>query len=225
MPEAELRLEGRSASPVSGASRATRAQRARQAQALRLAAHLAGLAPLALLAWRTWQGQLSVNPIADITSATGKGALVFLLLSLAVTPLVAIFGWRQLVPLRRTLGLYAFLYALLHFLTFTVLDYGLDPVLLREAIFEKPYALVGFAAFLILLALALTSSRAAMRRLGQRWKPLHRLVYLAAGLVVVHFLWLVKADIREPVAYGLLIGLLLALRLPALRRRLRRSSA
>ncbi len=185
---------------------------------LQVAAHVAALIPLIWLLWDVWQGNLSANPIADITSRTGKTALVLLVLSLAVTPANTVFGWRRLIPLRRPLGVYAFVYALLHFLTFTVLDYGLDPLLLQEAILEKKYALVGFSAFLILLPLALTSTRGSMKRLGKRWKQLHKLVYLAAVLVVVHFVWLVKADIAEPVAWGCVIALLLALRIPAIRR-------
>jgi sulfoxide reductase heme-binding subunit YedZ len=185
---------------------------------LQVATHVAALTPLVWLLWDTWQGNLTVNPIADITSRTGKTALLLLVLSLAVTPANTVFGWRRLIPSRRPLGVYACLYALLHFLTFTVLDYGLDPLLLQEAIFEKKYALVGFTAFLILLPLALTSTQGWMKRLGKRWKQLHKLVYLAAVLVVVHFVWLVKADIAEPVAWGAVIALLLALRIPSIRR-------
>ena len=109
--------------------------------------------------------------------------------------------------------MYAFVYALLHFLTFAVLDYGLDPVLLREAVFEKRYALIGFAAFALLVPLAITSTHGWMRRLGKRWRKLHRLVYPAALLVIVHYVWLVKSDIRVPLAYGTVVLVLLALRL------------
>jgi sulfoxide reductase heme-binding subunit YedZ len=189
---------------------------------LQVATHIAALLPLALLLFDAWRGDLTENPIAEITSRTGKTALILLVLSLSVTPANTLFGWRRLIPLRRPLGVYAFVYAFLHFLTFTVLDYGLDPVLLQEAIFEKKYALVGFSAFLILLPLALTSTKGSMKRLGRRWKRLHQLVYLAAVLVVVHFVWLVKADIAEPVAYGSVIALLLFLRIPAVRRAISR---
>jgi len=185
---------------------------------LQVAAHVGALAPLALLLWDGWHDDLTINPIQEITARTGKSALVLLVLALAVTPLNTLFGWRRLIPLRRPLGVYAFLYALLHFLTFLVLDYGLDPVLLREAIFEKKYALVGFSAFLILLPLALTSTQGWMKRLGKRWKKLHKLVYIAAVLVVIHFVWLVKADVSEPLAYGAVIAVLLGLRVPAARR-------
>lgn len=185
---------------------------------LKVATHVGSLAPLAVLIWDFYHNQLTFNPIQEATFRTGKTALVLLVLMLAVTPVNTIFGWRQVVPLRKWLGLYAFMYAAIHFLIFVWLDYGLDLQLLQEAIFEKRYALVGFAAFLILLPLALTSTKGWMRRLGKNWKRLHRLVYLAALLVVVHFVWLVKSDIREPLIYGAIIGLLLLLRVPVIRR-------
>jgi sulfoxide reductase heme-binding subunit YedZ len=182
--------------------------------------HLGALLPLALLLWDYTQDRLTVNPIQEITFRTGKYALVLLLLSLACTPLQTLFRFRQAAPARRWLGLYAFLYASLHFMTFIGLDYGFDPGLLREAIFKKRYALVGFAALMILLPLAVTSTQGWMRRLGKWWKRLHRLVYLAGLLAIIHFVWLVKSDIREPLIYGAILLLLLALRLPFVRRRL-----
>jgi sulfoxide reductase heme-binding subunit YedZ len=123
------------------------------------------------------------------------------------------------IPARKWLGLYAFFYASLHFLIFIGLDYGFDWSLLYEAIFEKRYALVGFAALLILLPLAITSTQGWMRRLGKRWKSLHRWVYLAGILAVIHYVWVVKADIREPLAWGAVLGILLILRIPAVRKR------
>jgi sulfoxide reductase heme-binding subunit YedZ len=129
-----------------------------------------------------------------------------------------VFGFRQALKVRRALGLYAFFYASLHLLIFVGVDYGFDPVLLREAIFEKRFALIGFASFLILLPLAITSTRGWMKRLGKNWTRLHRLVYLAALLVIVHYTWLVKSDIRVPILYGVGIVILLVLRLPAIRR-------
>jgi len=186
--------------------------------AAQIAVHLAALTPLALLIWDALHRNLTANPIQAITFRTGKTALILLVLSLACTPLNTVFGIRQAVKWRRPLGLYAFLYAGLHFLVFTVLDYGLDWVLLREAIFEKRYALVGFAAFLLLIPLAITSTRGWMKRLGKRWKRLHQAVYIAGVLVIVHYVWLVKADRREPLLWGAAVGLLLLLRIPAVRR-------
>lgn len=188
---------------------------------LRWGAHSAALAPLAVILFLAWQGRLTANPIQDITLRTGQTALVLLVLSLSITPLYTAFTIKELLPLRRRLGLYAFLYATLHFLIFIGLDYGFDPELLKEAIFEKRYALVGFAAFLVMLPLALTSTKGWMRRLGKRWKALHRWVYVAALLVIVHYVWLVKSDIRVPLLYGAIVGILLALRIPAVTQRVR----
>jgi methionine sulfoxide reductase heme-binding subunit len=185
---------------------------------LRILTHLGALTPLVWLLWDYWFNNLTVNPIQDITFRTGKPALILLVLSLACTPVNTLFGFKQVLPLRKPLGLYAFMYVCLHFLTFVGLDYGFAWSLLYEAIFEKRYALVGFAAFLILLPLAITSTQGWMRRLGKNWKRLHRWVYLVGILAVVHYVWLVKADIREPLLYGAAVVLLLCLRLPAVRK-------
>jgi methionine sulfoxide reductase heme-binding subunit len=182
--------------------------------------HIGSLLPLFSLAWKFFHDQLTANPIQYITFRTGKTALVLLVLSLACTPLSTIFGLKQLVWLRKPLGLYAFTYATLHFLTFVGLDYQFDPHLLQEAILKKRYALVGFAAFLSLLPLAITSTKGWMRRLGKKWKQLHRLIYLAGILVIIHFVWLVKSDIREPLAYGAVVLFLLFLRLTPVKKAL-----
>jgi sulfoxide reductase heme-binding subunit YedZ len=187
---------------------------------LSILTHVGALLPLARLIWNFFHDQLTANPIQYITFQTGKSALVLLVLALACTPLNTIFELKRVVGLRKTLGLYAFLYATLHFLTFVGLDYQFDPELLKEAIFKKRYALVGFAAFLSLLPLAITSTKGWMQRLGKNWKRLHRLIYLAALLAVIHFVWLVKSDIREPLGYGAVVLLLLALRLKAIRKAL-----
>lgn len=188
---------------------------------LRPAAHLGALLPLAVLLVQAASNDLTANPIQFITLRTGKTALVLLILSLAVTPATILFRWYPIKPLRRIFGLYAFMYAALHFLIFVGLDYTFDPLLLREAIFEKRYALVGFAAFLLLIPLAVTSTRGWIKRLGRRWVQLHRLVYLAALLVIVHYVWLVKSDLRAPLAFGAVVALLLIIRLPAVRNHLR----
>jgi sulfoxide reductase heme-binding subunit YedZ len=180
--------------------------------------HIASLIPLALLLWDYWRNQLTVNPIQKATLLTGWYALVLLLLSLTCTPLNSYLGWRWALPLRKWLGLYAFLYAAVHLLIFTVLDYGLDLSLIWAELAEKRFVLVGFAAFLILIPLAITSTKGWMRRLGKNWKRLHDGVYLAAVLVIVHFVWLVKADIRRPLLYGAVVVLLLAFRLSPVRR-------
>jgi sulfoxide reductase heme-binding subunit YedZ len=178
----------------------------------------AGLVPLALLAWDTWQGNLGANPIQAVELRTGKPALVLLICSLAVSPAARLTGWSRLRPLRRTLGLLAFFYACLHALTFVGLDYGFDPRLLPEALFEKRFALAGVAAFLALLPLAVTSTRSWQRRLGRDWGRLHRLAYLAALLAVIHYIWQTKADITQPLLWAGALVLLLLARLPYFRR-------
>ena len=189
---------------------------------LRVVTHLGALIPLATLIWDIVLNNLSVNPIQDITSRTGKPALVLLVLTLACTPAKTIFGLRDALRIRRTLGLYSFSYACLHFVVFVGLDYSFNLPLLREAILEKPYALVGLLAFLTLIPLAITSTVNWMRRLGKRWKLLHRLIYVTGTLAVVHYIWLVKSDIRQPMAFGSAVGLLLLARLPVIVRATRR---
>lgn len=188
---------------------------------LQVLTHVGAWAPFIWLVYDYVTDNLSFNPIQDITYRTGKPALVLLVLSLACTPLNSLFGFRAALKLRRPLGVYAFLYVVMHLLTFTVLDYVLDWNLIKEAIFEKRYALVGFAAFLLLLPLFLTSTKAWQKRLGKRWKRLHKLVYLAAPLAVIHYIWLVKSDIRQPLAFGAVVALLLLFRVPAVKLRLR----
>lgn len=185
---------------------------------LLLATHIGALLPLAFLIWGYATNQLSVNPIQEITFRTGKYALILLVLSLACTPINTVFGFKQVIPLRRWLGLYAFFYVCLHLLTFVGLDYGFAFDLIMQEIAEKRYVLVGLAAFLLLLPLAITSTRGWMRRLGKNWKRLHRVVYAAALLAVLHYTWVVKSDVREPLIYGGIIILLLVLRIPRVRR-------
>jgi len=180
--------------------------------------HVAALTPLAVMAWQYAQGQLSADPIREITLRTGKAALVLLVLSLACTPVHILFRFRPALRLRRPLGLYAFLYAALHGLAFVGLDYGFDLNLILEEVAQKRFVQAGIAALLLLVPLAITSTRGWMRRLGKNWKRLHRLVYVAALVTVVHFIWLAKGDIREPLAYGAVVVVLLVLRLPFVRR-------
>jgi sulfoxide reductase heme-binding subunit YedZ len=183
------------------------------------------LSPAALLAWRAAQGGLGANPIEAATHFTGEWALRLLLATLALTPLRRWLGWHGAAAHRRTLGLAAFGYAAAHFAIWAVLDLGLEGAAIVEDIVERPFVTAGFAAFLLLAPLAVTSTRGWMRRLGRRWMQLHRLVYVAAALAILHFLWLVKADLRPPLVYGAVLGVLLAARLPILRRRRRRADA
>jgi sulfoxide reductase heme-binding subunit YedZ len=187
-----------------------------------VAVHIGALLPLILLVINWSQDNLTFNPIQALELRTGKYALVLLLLSLSCTPINTVFGFRQVLKVRRPLGLYAFMYASIHFLVFIGLDYQFDLVLLQEAIFEKRYALIGFAAGLILLALALTSTRGWMKRLGRTWTKIHKFVYLAGILVIIHYVWLLKSDIREPLIYGGILLLLLIARIPYIRKQLSR---
>ncbi|MGQ9829391.1 MAG: sulfite oxidase heme-binding subunit YedZ [Roseiflexus sp.] len=182
--------------------------------------HPAALIPLALLVYDALTGNLTVNPIQNLTQRTGYTAVILLILSLGCTPLSMVTGWKRIIALRRPLGLYGFLYATLHMLVFTALDFGLNLTLIVQEIAEKRYILVGMLTLLILLPLALTSTQGWQRRLGRNWKRLHRLAYLAAPLALVHFAWAQKSDIRQPLLLGVVVVLLLTLRLPALRRRI-----
>jgi len=179
--------------------------------------HVGALLPLVILVRQYAQDAFIVDPVKEITTRTGRAALVLLMLSLACSPINTLFGFRQALRVRRALGLYAFMYAGLHFLTFVGLDYRFDFDLLAPAIFDQRFVVVGFASFLLLLSLAITSTRGWQKRLRKTWKRLHRLAYLAGILAVVHFLWLVK-DAREPLRYGIILAVLLAFRLPWVKR-------
>lgn len=180
--------------------------------ATRLAAHLLAWLPLLIWLRRIQLEQLGPDPIADLTHASGDWALRFLLASLAMTPLRRLLGQAWPLLYRRMLGLYCFGYACLHLLVYLWLDLGAYWAQIIDDVVKRPFMTVGFAAWLILLPLAATSTRAAMRRLGRRWGQLHRGVYAAAVLAVLHFFWLVKSDLREPLVYAALLALLLALR-------------
>jgi methionine sulfoxide reductase heme-binding subunit len=179
---------------------------------------VAGLIPLAWLMFDALTNHLTVNPIQAVEQRTGRYALYLLIASLACTPLYTVSGWSVPLRWRRPLGLYAFMYALIHFLTFLGLDYGFDLGLIWADVAKKRYIVVGAAAFTILLLLALTSTKGWQRRLKKTWIRLHRWVYVAGGLIIAHYTWSVKADIRPPLAWGAVIALLLLLRLPPVRR-------
>ena len=180
---------------------------------LRRVVFLAALAPALWLAWALFADRLGANPFEALTRRSGEWALRFLLLTLLMTPLRDWTGWRWPPRLRRMLGLYAFFYAALHLLTWLWFDQFFDWAAIGEDIVKRPFITAGMGALQILLVLAATSPRAMMRRLGRRWKPLHRAVYAAVPLAVLHHFWLVKADLFWPAVYGALAGLLLAHRL------------
>jgi methionine sulfoxide reductase heme-binding subunit len=179
---------------------------------------IGALLPLALLVHGAVTDGLGADPIETLTHRTGWWGLTLLLATLAVTPVRRLTGWNRVIGVRRLLGLFAFFYVALHFAVY-LLDQELVLAYIAEDVLERPYITVGFAAFVLLIPLTVTSTRGMIRLLGgMRWQRLHRLVYLSAALGVLHFLWLVKADVREPLLFGGVLLLLLALRLPWLRR-------
>ena len=183
------------------------------------AAHALALAPLAWLSWQFWQvasnadiDALGADPVAEVEHRLGLWALRLLLLTLAITPLRQLTGQPVLLRFRRMLGLYAFAYASLHFAAYLALDLRGYWTQVFEEIAKRPYITVGFAAWLLLLPLAITSTTGWIRRLGRNWTRLHKLVYAIGVLAVLHFWWLVKSDIREPLLYASILAVLLGWR-------------
>ncbi len=173
------------------------------------------LAPLVLLLLRAFEVtglDLGTNPIEELLHELGRWGLKFLLLTLAVTPVRRWTGWSWLIRYRRMLGLFAFFYALLHFLVYMVLDQGMEVRLVIEDILKRPYITLGMTGLLLMIPLAATSTKAMMRKLGRRWKTLHRLVYVVAILGVWHFYWQVKLDTLQPLIYAAILAVLLAAR-------------
>jgi len=189
----------------------------------------AALVPFAWLVWAALTGNLSANPLSDLTNETGVWTLRFLCVTLAITPLRKLTGWNAAIKFRRMTGLFAFFYGSLHFLTYIIADRfasldfpngeivifawstvsGLAKSIAAD-IAKRPYITVGFTAWTTMVPLALTSTAGMIRRLGgKRWNRLHKLVYATATLGVVHYWWLVKADVRRPITYGIVVGILL----------------
>ena len=186
----------------------------RGARLLKPLVFIASLGPLAFLSLGAWQGSLGANPIETITHATGLWTLRFMLITLAVTPLRRLTGWNEIIRVRRMLGLFAFFYGSLHLMTYVWLDQFFDWAAIVKDVAKRPFITAGFSAFVLLVPLALTSTAGMIRRLGGRaWRRLHRLAYAAAALGVVHYWWLVKADIRPPRNYAILLAVLLLVRL------------
>jgi sulfoxide reductase heme-binding subunit YedZ len=186
---------------------------------------LGGLAPLGLVVWDALRGGLGANPIEEVLNRFGFWTLFFLVLSLALTPVRIVTGWGEPIRHRRTIGLVAFFYGCLHLATYAGVDQFFDWGAIAEDVLKRKFIAVGLAAFLLLVPLALTSTDRAVRRLGfVRWKRWHRLAYVAAVLGVVHFVWRVKADLREPLLFGGVLAVLFAVRIvDAVRRRARSS--
>jgi sulfoxide reductase heme-binding subunit YedZ len=171
------------------------------------------LAPLAWIAWAWSTGALGANPIEATTRTLGDWALRFLLVTLAITPLRRLFGWPAVMRLRRMLGLFTFFYVILHLMSYVVLDQFFDWAAIGADIVKRKYITVGMATLLLLLPLAITSTKGWIKRLGgAAWQRLHRLVYGAAILALIHYFWMVKADLRQPVLYAAILALLLGWR-------------
>jgi len=170
--------------------------------------------PLLFLIWRTVRGELTANPVEFYQHQTGDWTLRFLVFALCITPFRKILGLPELIRLRRMLGLFAFFYVCLHFLTYLGPDQSFSFSGMLQDVAKRPFITVGFAAFVLLIPLAITSTAGWIRRLGgKRWQMLHRAIYVAAVLGVVHYYWLVKSDIRKPAFYGVVVGILLAWRI------------
>jgi len=192
---------------------------ARLIVALKVILWIACLTPAGLMVWDAFHGGLGANPIEQVTHRTGRWALILLFVSLGVTPVRRITGWNPIIRLRRPLGLFAFFYGVLHLSIYVGLDRFFDFSTLIEDVLKRPYITVGTASLLMLTALAATSTRGAVRRLGRNWQRLHWLVYPAAILGVLHFLWLVKPPaIRRPLTYAAWLAALLLLRFVPWRR-------
>ncbi len=186
--------------------------RAQQA-GLKIALFLLCLVPMVQLVWRAAASALGANPVEAVQRSTGWWTLVLLLGTLAVTPLRRWAGLGWLLRSRRMLGLFAFFYACAHFTSYAWLDVWFDLEQVVKDVYKRPFITVGFSALVLMLPLALTSTQAMQRRLGRGWRTLHRLVYAVPVLGVLHFWWLVKRDIREPLAFAVVLALLLGARL------------
>jgi sulfoxide reductase heme-binding subunit YedZ len=191
---------------------------------LQIATHIGAWIPLALLLWDFWRNNLGPDVIREATLRTGKTALVLLVLSLACTPVNILLNFKPVLKLRRPLGLYSFMYASFHFAIFVGVDYFFDFELIKDALFEKRYALVGLTNGIILLALAVTSTQGWKRRLKKNWIRLHKLTYAAGILAVVHFIWLVKQGVLEPWVWAGVVGILLLIRIKPIKKRISEGS-
>lgn len=218
-----------------GSAPSLRQERRRFSKLLKPAVFAASCLPLVKLAADALRDRLTANPIAEVLNRFGFWTLTFLTISLAISPAKTLFGFTQPMRVRRMVGLFAFAYAFLHFATYLALDQAFDLGDIGEDIVKRKFITVGFAAFLLLLPLAVTSTDRAVKRLGfRRWKRLHRLVYAAAVLGIVHFVWRVKADHLVPIVFAVIVGALFAIRIvasiarparPAVKQRTERQSA
>ena len=172
------------------------------------------LAPLAWLLTAAATDNLSANPVKDITEETGVWTLRFLLITLCITPIRKLTSWNEIIKYRRMLGLFAFFYGFLHFITYAWLDQFFSLADIVQDVYKRPFITAGFTGFVVMIPLAITSTKKWIGRLGgKQWQLLHRLTYASAIAGVVHYLWLVKADTQRPLTYGALLSILLGFRL------------
>lgn len=181
-------------------------------RAIKYVVFFLALVPLALLCWRAFTNTLGPDPADVLAAETGEWTFRFLLLSLAITPLRNLGGWPKVFPYRRTFGLFALFYASLHFLVYLLFLLQLRWSEIFEDILERPYITVGFSAFVLLVVLGATSTKRMMRRLGRRWKQLHKLVYLINILALIHLIWILRTDLTDAVLYASILVPLLAYR-------------
>ncbi len=174
---------------------------------------LLGLAPAVWLVWRGFTDRLGANAIEEVLHRLGDTSLITLLVALSVTPIRRLTGWNSLAPLRRPIGLFAFFYLTMHLLWYAVVDEGLAFEFIIEDVVERPYILAGFTAWLLLIPLAITSTKGWIRRLKKNWQKLHRLVYVSTGLGLLHFYWQVKADTYWPIVAATVLVVLMLLRI------------
>jgi sulfoxide reductase heme-binding subunit YedZ len=177
------------------------------------AVFLACLTPIALLLNRGFTGELGPNPVEELTNGTGLWTLRLLMITLAITPIRRLTGWQSIIRFRRMIGLFAFFYGLLHFTTYIWLDQALDFQGILKDIPKRPFITAGFTALMLMVPLALTSTRKWIARLGgKRWQLLHRAIYLSGGVAVLHYIWKVKLDATDPIRYAVLLAALLGIR-------------
>jgi len=174
---------------------------------------LAALVPLERLAWKAFHDGLGANPVEVITHSTGDWTLILILTTLSITPLRKLTKQYWLIGVRRMIGLFAFFYGCLHFTTYIWLDKSFDVHEMIKDVYKRPFITAGFTAFVLVIPLALTSTKGWIRRLGKNWQRLHRLIYVTGIAAVIHYIWLVKADLRKPLQYAFVLGVLLLYRL------------
>ena len=179
----------------------------------KIAIFFAALIPLARLAWKAFHNDLGANPIEVITHSTGDWTLILILTTLGITPLRKLTKQYWLIGVRRMIGLFAFFYGCLHFTTYIWLDKFFDWHEMIKDVYKRPFITMGFTAFVLMIPLAITSTKGWIRRLGKNWQRLHRVIYFSASAAVIHYIWLVKADLRKPLQYASVLAVLLLYRI------------